>query len=177
MTHLRNVHNSDTVKDKIIPAMSGIDLSIVRGEIFGVTGRSGAGKSSLIRLIHLLQRSFEGGITVEGEEVATYDALALRNFRRNIGMVFQHVNLLSSRTVAVVLIAMVDACSLKITKIADIKDTLILESGPSNYVNLLAARADNKDRPAMKKRVAALLSSELKTFILERCKGNLVPAF
>lgn len=100
MIHLRNVHKSYNVKDKVIPALSGIDLSIVRGEIFGVIGHSGAGKSTLIRLINLLERPSEGEITVDGEEILKYDTLALRNFRRNIGMIFQHFNLLSSKTVA-----------------------------------------------------------------------------
>lgn len=62
-------------------------------------------------------------------------------------------------------------------KLSPSKDALILEGGQSNYVNLLAARADNKDSPAMKKLVAALQSPESKKFILERFKGNLVPAF
>ncbi len=57
------------------------------------------------------------------------------------------------------------------------KDALFLEGGQSSYVNLLAARADNKDSPAMKKLVAALRSPESKKFILERFKGSLVPAF
>ena len=100
MIHLRNVHKSYTVKGKVIPALNGIDLSIVRGEIFGVIGHSGAGKSTLIRLINLLERPTQGEITVDGEEILKYDPLALRNFRRNIGMIFQHFNLLSSKTVA-----------------------------------------------------------------------------
>ena len=100
MIQLRNVHKSFTVKDKVIPALSGIDLSIVRGEIFGVIGHSGAGKSTLIRLINLLERPTEGAITVDGEEILKYDTLALQSFRRNIGMIFQHFNLLSSKTVA-----------------------------------------------------------------------------
>lgn len=62
-------------------------------------------------------------------------------------------------------------------KLSPSKDALILEGGQSSYVNLLAARADNKDSPAMKKLVAALLSPESKKFILERFQGNLVPAF
>lgn len=62
-------------------------------------------------------------------------------------------------------------------KLSPSKDALILESGQSNYVNLLAARSDNKDSPAMKKLAAALRSPESKKFILERFKGNLVPAF
>ena len=100
MIHLRNVHKSYTVKDKVIAALNGIDLSIVRGEIFGVIGHSGAGKSTLIRLINLLERPTEGDIIVDGEAILHYDTLALRNFRRNIGMIFQHFNLLSSKTVA-----------------------------------------------------------------------------
>lgn len=100
MIHLKNVHKSYTVKDKVIPALNGIDLSIVRGEIFGVIGHSGAGKSTLIRLINLLERPTQGEITVDGEEILKYEPLALRNFRRNIGMIFQHFNLLNSKTVA-----------------------------------------------------------------------------
>ena len=90
MIHLKNVHKSYVVKDKQIPALNGIDLSIVRGEIFGVIGHSGAGKSTLIRLINLLERPSGGDIIVDGEAILAYDNLALRNFRRNIGMIFQH---------------------------------------------------------------------------------------
>jgi D-methionine transport system substrate-binding protein len=57
------------------------------------------------------------------------------------------------------------------------KDALFLEGGQSSYVNLLVARVDNKDSPAMKKLVAALRSPESKKFIIERFKGSLVPAF
>lgn len=62
-------------------------------------------------------------------------------------------------------------------KLNPMKDALILEGGQSNYVNLLAARADNKDSPAMQKLAAALRSPESKQFILDRFKGSLVPAF
>ena len=100
MIHLKNVHKSYEVKGKQIPALNGIDLSIVKGEIFGVIGHSGAGKSTLIRLINLLERPSGGDITVDGEAILAYDTVALRNFRRNLGMIFQHFNLLSSKTVA-----------------------------------------------------------------------------
>ena len=100
MIHLKNVHKSYVVKGKQIPALNGIDLSIVKGEIFGVIGHSGAGKSTLIRLINLLERPTGGDIIVDGEAILAYDTVALRNFRRNLGMIFQHFNLLSSKTVA-----------------------------------------------------------------------------
>lgn len=100
MITLKNVHKSYTVHTNLIPALSGVDLSVTKGEIFGVIGHSGAGKSTLIRLINLLERPTSGEIWVDGEAILQFNTLALRNFRRNIGMIFQHFNLLSSKTVA-----------------------------------------------------------------------------
>lgn len=100
MIDLKNIHKSYTVRDKLIPALNGLDLSVVRGEIFGVIGHSGAGKSTLIRLINLLERPTQGEIVVDGENILSFDEAALRSFRRNIGMIFQHFNLLHSKTVA-----------------------------------------------------------------------------
>ena len=100
MIELTDIHKSYTVHHTQIPALKGIDLSIVRGEIFGVIGHSGAGKSTLIRLINLLERPTQGSITVAGEDILAFDDQALRNFRRKVGMIFQHFNLLSSKTVA-----------------------------------------------------------------------------
>ena len=81
------------------PALSGIDLDIRAGEVFGIIGRSGAGKSSLVRTINLLNRPSAGTVRVGGVELTTLDARRLRAVRHEIGMVFQHFNLLSSRTV------------------------------------------------------------------------------
>lgn len=100
MIHLTDIHKSYTVHKTRVPALQGVDLSIVKGEIFGVIGHSGAGKSTLIRLINLLERPTQGSITVAGENILEYDDRALRNFRRKVGMIFQHFNLLSSKTVA-----------------------------------------------------------------------------
>jgi D-methionine transport system ATP-binding protein len=82
-----------------VEALRGIDLSVPRGQIFGVIGRSGAGKSSLVRTINLLNRPVSGTVRVDGRELTALDPTALRAARRDIGMVFQHFNLLSSRTV------------------------------------------------------------------------------
>ncbi|WP_343228991.1 methionine ABC transporter ATP-binding protein [Rhizobium setariae] len=81
-------------------ALSGIDLTIDRGEIFGIIGSSGAGKSTLVRLINLLERPTGGDVFVDGERVTGVQGAQLRALRRKIGMVFQHFNLLSARTVA-----------------------------------------------------------------------------
>ncbi|WP_379130441.1 methionine ABC transporter ATP-binding protein [Paenibacillus sp. sgz500958] len=80
-------------------ALSNLDLSIRKGEIFGVIGHSGAGKSTLIRCINLLERPTEGEVWVDGVELTKLNRRQLQNQRRKIGMIFQHFNLLSSATV------------------------------------------------------------------------------
>jgi D-methionine transport system ATP-binding protein len=80
-------------------AIKNLSLSIQKGEIFGVIGRSGAGKSTLVRTINLLNRPYDGKIVVDGKDLSQLSASELRAARREIGMIFQHFNLLSSRTV------------------------------------------------------------------------------
>ncbi|MDH6372323.1 D-methionine transport system ATP-binding protein [Paenibacillus sp. PastF-3] len=80
-------------------ALSGLNLSIEKGEIFGVIGHSGAGKSTLIRCINLLERPTEGEVWVDGVELTSLSQAQLQEQRRKIGMIFQHFNLLSSATV------------------------------------------------------------------------------
>ncbi len=82
-----------------VEALRGINLHVERGQIFGVIGRSGAGKSSLVRTINLLNRPTSGTVRVDGRELTALNPAELRTARRDIGMVFQHFNLLSSRTV------------------------------------------------------------------------------
>lgn len=84
---------------KAIEALSGIDLEVQAGSVLGVIGRSGAGKSTLIRLVNGLEKPSSGQLIVDGVDVARLSERKLRDVRRNIGMVFQHFNLLSSRTV------------------------------------------------------------------------------
>jgi D-methionine transport system ATP-binding protein len=81
-------------------ALDGVSLDVAAGEIFGIVGRSGAGKSTLIRCVNLLERPDSGAVRVLGEDLLLLGDRALRERRRGIGMVFQHFNLLSSRTVA-----------------------------------------------------------------------------
>ncbi len=82
------------------PALDGVSLDIRPGEVFGVIGRSGAGKSTLARCVNLLERPDSGQVLVDGQDLAALDGPALGTARRRIGMVFQHFNLLSGRTVA-----------------------------------------------------------------------------
>lgn len=82
-----------------LTALAGIDLTINRGEVFGIIGRSGAGKSSLIRTFNRLEDVSEGRIVIDGDDIGRYRGRRLVELRRRIGMIFQHFNLLSSQTV------------------------------------------------------------------------------
>ncbi|MFF5636278.1 methionine ABC transporter ATP-binding protein [Streptomyces sp. NPDC012825] len=88
-----------------VTALDGVDLHVREGEVFGVIGQSGAGKSSLIRCVNLLERPTSGTVTVDGVDLTALAGKGrragkdLRRARSSIGMVFQHFNLLSSRTV------------------------------------------------------------------------------
>ncbi|MQR02519.1 methionine ABC transporter ATP-binding protein [Glaciimonas soli] len=82
-----------------VDAVKDVDLIINKGEIFGIIGRSGAGKSTLVRTLNLLNRPTAGKIIIDGKDLTALNAGQLREARREIGMIFQHFNLLSSRTV------------------------------------------------------------------------------
>jgi D-methionine transport system ATP-binding protein len=82
------------------PAIDGVSFEVRRGEIVGVIGRSGAGKSTLIRCLNGLEKPDSGRIEVLGENIAPLGERDLRRVRLRVGMIFQHFNLLSSKTVA-----------------------------------------------------------------------------
>jgi len=82
-----------------VDALAGVNLAIRQGEVFGIIGRSGAGKSTLIRMLNLLERPTEGVVRVDGRDITAFNDAQLREYRRGVGMVFQHFNLLRSRTV------------------------------------------------------------------------------
>ncbi|RZS83751.1 D-methionine transport system ATP-binding protein [Phyllobacterium myrsinacearum] len=81
------------------PALDGVSLTVRKGEILGIIGRSGAGKSTLIRCLNGLERPESGAIFVEGRQITGLSERELQPFRRRIGMIFQHFNLLSAKTV------------------------------------------------------------------------------
>ncbi|WP_341231011.1 methionine ABC transporter ATP-binding protein [Nocardioides salarius] len=82
-----------------VHALDHVDLDVAEGEVLGVVGYSGAGKSTLLRLVNALDRPTSGTVTVAGREVSSLSERALREVRRDIGMIFQQFNLFSSRTV------------------------------------------------------------------------------
>jgi D-methionine transport system ATP-binding protein len=95
----RSVYKSYRGRKDDFPALSDINLQIEAGEVFGVIGHSGAGKSSLVRLINLLERPTSGHLNADGLDLKSLNGAELRHWRRQVGMIFQHFNLLSCKTV------------------------------------------------------------------------------
>ena len=101
MISLHDVHKVYRLRDgSVVRALDGLSLDVPAGSIHGVVGTSGAGKSTLVRCLTALERPTSGEVSVAGQDMATLPPAALREARRRIGMVFQHANLLDSRTTA-----------------------------------------------------------------------------
>ena len=96
---LNHVCKTFTTADGEVTAVNDLNLTINRGDIFGIIGLSGAGKSTLVRCLNLLERPTQGQVLVDGKDLTTLNGRELRESRRNIGMIFQHFNLLMQRTV------------------------------------------------------------------------------
>lgn len=93
------LENVNKVYSNGLHAVRDVNLKVNEGDIFGIIGLSGAGKSSLIRLINRLEEPTSGKIFIKGENILEFDKKQLLERRKKIGMIFQHFNLLSSRTV------------------------------------------------------------------------------
>ncbi|MFA5522883.1 MAG: methionine ABC transporter ATP-binding protein [Tissierellales bacterium] len=99
MIEIKNLSKIYKSKSSDVSALKDINLRITKGEIFGIIGLSGAGKSTLIRAINRLEEPTEGTVTIEGKDITKLEKRDLRSSRKEIGMIFQHFNLLNSRTV------------------------------------------------------------------------------
>lgn len=99
MIKLSNITKVFHQGTRTIQALNNVSLHVPAGQIYGVIGASGAGKSTLIRCVNLLERPTEGSVQVGGQELTTLSESELTKARRQIGMIFQHFNLLASRTV------------------------------------------------------------------------------
>ncbi|MDL2226742.1 methionine ABC transporter ATP-binding protein [Deltaproteobacteria bacterium OttesenSCG-928-M10] len=97
---LTKIYGKDGKKEKAVHALRGVDLTVEAGEIYGVIGLSGAGKSTLIRCLNRLETPTAGQVVVDGRDLLTLSEAELRGARREMGMIFQHFNLLSARTVS-----------------------------------------------------------------------------
>ena len=99
MIEIRNISKTFHQKKQAFKALDQVSLNIDKGDIVGIIGFSGAGKSTLIRSVNLLERPDEGQIIINGKDFTRLSSKQLAEERKKIGMIFQHFNLLSSRTV------------------------------------------------------------------------------
>lgn len=95
-----DVHKTFATPTGSVAALRGISLSVRGGEVFGIIGQSGAGKSTLLRLVNLLEKPTAGRLRLENRDITDARHEELRVLRRQIGMIFQHFNLLSSKTIS-----------------------------------------------------------------------------
>lgn len=96
---VENLYKKFGTKDQQVEALKDVNLDIEKGEIFGIIGLSGAGKSTLVRCLNFLEKPTSGKVIVKGNNLADLSAKKLRAERQNIGMIFQHFNLLMQRNV------------------------------------------------------------------------------
>lgn len=99
MIEMKNVYKTYKRKAVTTEALKGIELQIQEGDIFGVIGYSGAGKSTLVRIVNYLERPTKGQVIVDGQALDRLTDSQLRTMKKQIGMIFQHFNLLETRTI------------------------------------------------------------------------------
>ncbi|SMC66064.1 methionine ABC transporter ATP-binding protein [Moheibacter sediminis] len=100
MIELKNISKTFHQKNKKLKALNNVSLEVEKGEILGIIGFSGAGKSTLIRSVNLLEKPDEGQIIINEIDFSKLNSKQLAKQRKKIGMIFQHFNLLSSKTVS-----------------------------------------------------------------------------
>jgi D-methionine transport system ATP-binding protein len=157
-----------------IDALIDINLHIPEGTIFGVIGSSGAGKSTLIRCVNMLEAPTSGSVIVDGIDLTTLKKAELSEARRNIGMIFQHFNLLSSRTVfdniALPLeLAGKDKSAIE-TKVSELLTLVGLADKRNSYPSNLSG--GQKQRVA----IARALASDPKVLLCDEATSALDPA-
>lgn len=99
MIELKDISVTFHQPDRQINAVKDVNLTIDKGDIYGIVGFSGAGKSTLVRVMNLLQRPTSGEVIIKGENITNLKGKDLRRKRQSIGMIFQHFNLMASRTI------------------------------------------------------------------------------
>ncbi|MFZ7102210.1 MAG: methionine ABC transporter ATP-binding protein [Peptococcaceae bacterium] len=156
-----------------VEALKGISLQVAKGEIFGVIGFSGAGKSSLIRCVNMLEQPTSGSIKVNSLEMTRLNGTKLREARKKIGMIFQHFNLLESCTVfenvAVALELSNTPQDIIRAKVSNLLEIVGLESKKNNYPSQLSG--GQKQRVA----IARALANDIDVLLCDEATSALDP--
>jgi len=174
MIEVKNVNKVFYQGDKAINALCDINLTIAQGSIFGVIGASGAGKSTLIRCVNLLERPTNGQIIVDGTDLTTLSEQELTLTRRKIGMIFQHFNLLSSRTVFDNIALPLELAGVSKEAIKDKVESLLVLVGIAEKRNTYPANLSGGQKQRVA--IARALASDPKVLLCDEATSALDPA-
>lgn len=174
MIEIKNVNKVFYQGNTPINALSDINLTIEQGRIFGVIGSSGAGKSTLIRCVNLLERPTNGQVLFDGVDLTKLSKKKLTQTRRKIGMIFQHFNLLSSRTVFNNVALPLELAGVKKGKIKHKVENLLTLVGLADKRDVYPANLSGGQKQRVA--IARALASDPKVLLCDEATSALDPA-
>ena len=157
-----------------VEALKDISLTIEKGQIYGIIGQSGAGKSTLIRCINMLEAPTSGSVIVDGTDLTKLSASELRKARKHIGMIFQHFNLLTSRTVFENVALPLELENKSKAEIQEKTTALLALVGLSDKHNVYPANLSGGQKQRVA--IARALASDPKVLLCDEATSALDPA-
>ena len=174
MIKLNNITKIFTLPDKKLTALDNVSLHVSKGQICGVIGASGAGKSTLIRCVNLLERPTHGAVVIDDVDLTQLSDAELVKTRRQIGMIFQHFNLLTSRTVFENVALPLELENKSKTEIQEKTTALLALVGLSDKHNVYPANLSGGQKQRVA--IARALASDPKVLLCDEATSALDPA-
>ena len=174
MIKLNNITKIFTLPDKKLTALNNVSLHVPKGQICGVIGASGAGKSTLIRCVNLLERPTHGAVVIDDVDLTQLSDAELVKTRRQIGMIFQHFNLLTSRTVFENVALPLELENKSKAEIQEKTTALLALVGLSDKHNVYPANLSGGQKQRVA--IARALASDPKVLLCDEATSALDPA-
>jgi len=174
MIKLNNITKVFTLPDKKLTALDNVSLHVPKGQICGVIGASGAGKSTLIRCVNLLERPTHGAVVIDDVDLTQLSDAELVKTRRQIGMIFQHFNLLTSRTVFENVALPLELENKSKAEIQEKTTALLALVGLSDKHNVYPANLSGGQKQRVA--IARALASDPKVLLCDEATSALDPA-
>ena len=174
MIKLNNITKIFTLPDKKLTALDNVSLHVPKGQICGVIGASGAGKSTLIRCVNLLERPTHGAVLIDDLDLTQLSEAELVKTRRQIGMIFQHFNLLTSRTVFENVALPLELENKSKAEIQEKTTALLALVGLSDKHNVYPANLSGGQKQRVA--IARALASDPKVLLCDEATSALDPA-
>ena len=174
MIKLNNITKIFTLPDKKLTALDNVSLHVPKGQICGVIGASGAGKSTLIRCVNLLERPTHGAVVIDDVDLTQLSDAELVKTRRQIGMIFQHFNLLTSQTVFENVALPLELENKSKAEIQEKTTALLALVGLSDKHNVYPANLSGGQKQRVA--IARALASDPKVLLCDEATSALDPA-